>query len=366
MKNKVCIIGNLFETYSRFTQGGMESQLMMLAISLLDLGSEVFIIDYTVRRKFKTKEGFTFYPISKRNNKTLADRITKRVINVYNLVINLKCDYYVSSMIGIEQLAVLLASRRIKAKYFYWVAADLELTGFWKRYYYWYRNNITINKIYSIFLSEIFFPKILKEADIIFVQHKDQLKISSRKEDIYLLNNVFEHKEIKSKKDNFFVWVGSLDFTKGFNQLEDLAKALSDIKIKIIGRVRDKKCVPILDRMKRFNNVEYLGHLESNEDVITLMSKSNALINTAKKEGFPITFIEAWSQNIPVISLYVDPGNVITDNQLGFCANGNIRSFVKCIKSYKRNNYNNNIRHFYEENYSYKYFIRNIKQYFIF
>ena len=39
--------------------------------------------------------------------------------------------------------------------------------------------------------------------------------------------------------------------------------------------------------------------------------KSKILINTSSFEGFPNTFVQAWANGVPVISLKVDPDNII-------------------------------------------------------
>ena len=50
---------------------------------------------------------------------------------------------------------------------------------------------------------------------------------------------------------------------------------------------------------------------------LEIMRESFAIINTSSSEGFPNTFIDAWSSGLPVVSFFVDPDNMIAKNALG-------------------------------------------------
>jgi len=75
------------------------------------------------------------------------------------------------------------------------------------------------------------------------------------------------------------------------------------------------------------NNVETLGELP-NAQVNTLLSRSHLLINTSQMEGFSNTFIQAWMRKVPVISLQVDPDNILQKMGMGFCS-GNFTQLVQ-------------------------------------
>lgn len=52
-------------------------------------------------------------------------------------------------------------------------------------------------------------------------------------------------------------------------------------------------------------------------EIPALFSKSALLVSTSVGEGFPNTFLEAWSWMVPVVSLIVDPGGVMKEQGLG-------------------------------------------------
>lgn len=104
---------------------------------------------------------------------------------------------------------------------------------------------------------------------------------------------------------------------------------------KVIGRVRDATGNTLNEQLKHFNNVQLMGKL-IHSDTINEISRSKALISTSPMEGFPNIFIEAWGCGVPVLSLHVDPGEVIKNEGLGFVADGSIERMIEKMATLHR------------------------------
>jgi glycosyltransferase involved in cell wall biosynthesis len=66
-------------------------------------------------------------------------------------------------------------------------------------------------------------------------------------------------------------------------------------------------------------NLEYWGQ-KSHAEVNELLDRSHILVNTSMHEGFPNTFIQGWLRAVAVVSLQVDPDQVLERQKLGIAA----------------------------------------------
>jgi glycosyltransferase involved in cell wall biosynthesis len=63
----------------------------------------------------------------------------------------------------------------------------------------------------------------------------------------------------------------------------------------------------------------YLGE-KSQKEVNEFLARAHVFVNTSLHEGFPNTFIQAWMREVPVVSLHVDPDEVLGRERIGIHA----------------------------------------------
>jgi glycosyltransferase involved in cell wall biosynthesis len=115
------------------------------------------------------------------------------------------------------------------------------------------------------------------------------------------------------------VWVGSLKQVKRPEAFVRLAQELADAPARFVmaGEAQDHALGELVRAAaSRLPNLSYLGPL-SVEEASCLIADSLMLVNTSSAEGFPNTFIQAWSAGVPVATLGVDPDRVISRLGLG-------------------------------------------------
>ncbi|MCL5282111.1 MAG: glycosyltransferase family 4 protein [Planctomycetes bacterium] len=117
------------------------------------------------------------------------------------------------------------------------------------------------------------------------------------------------------------VWVANIKSLKKPETFIELARRLrtvTEAEFLMIGRPGGAKYQRRLEtQMKHVRGLTYLGK-QSNEEINRILGESHLLVNTSDTEGFSNTFVQAWLHEVPVVSLHVDPDDVLTRQGLGF------------------------------------------------
>ena len=114
------------------------------------------------------------------------------------------------------------------------------------------------------------------------------------------------------------LWIGRISREKRLERLLDVAEALPDVEFHVVGNPnpKDDYSDGVLARARDLGNVTAHGLVER-EKMPELYRRASMLLCTSSYEGFPNTFLEAWSSGLPVLST-VDPDGLIADRRLGF------------------------------------------------
>ncbi len=166
----------------------------------------------------------------------------------------------------------------------------------------------------------------LIRSDKIFVQHGQQLDELSPawRAKASILPGVVTPAAgslAHSERAPYVAWVAMLREHKRPDRLVEVARQLPDVRFVVCGGVSRHRSQSgyseqMLAALQALPNVEYLG-LVPPERSLDVIAKAAVLLNTSDSEGFPSTFLEAWTTGTPVVSLTVDPDRLLKNEGIG-------------------------------------------------
>jgi glycosyltransferase involved in cell wall biosynthesis len=166
-------------------------------------------------------------------------------------------------------------------------------------------------------------------------------------------NFLFEDPGYSGKDENYFIFAGRLDETKGIDVLIEAANELPGVKFKVAGDG------PLKEKVTAVPNIEYLGQLKKNE-LLEYIKSSTALVFPSKSyETFGLSIIEAFACYKPVIGSKLGAmAEIIEDGKTGLLFEpGSAKALVEKIEWAIKNKdemkqMGINARKEYEEKYS--------------
>jgi glycosyltransferase involved in cell wall biosynthesis len=147
-----------------------------------------------------------------------------------------------------------------------------------------------------------------------------------RKADVVVRNFHPEPREIVDKQGPLsVVWVANLKPWKRpevFVRLAERLRDLVDVRFIMVGADFGGPAAwrsTLLQDIARAPNLEYVG-AKTQDEVNELLARAHVFVNTSVEEGYPNTFIQAWMREVPVVSLSVNPDNVLNQHAVGIYA----------------------------------------------
>jgi len=134
-----------------------------------------------------------------------------------------------------------------------------------------------------------------------------------------------------AERARYVAWVGMLRQPKRPDVLLEIARRAPAIQFVVCGGPTSFASPSgygdwLAQALRTQPNVDYLGQV-SPQRAAQIISNAALLLSTSDQEGFPNTFLEAWSTGTPVITLRIDPDAVIARNNLG-CVSGDIERAI--------------------------------------
>lgn len=181
------------------------------------------------------------------------------------------------------------------------------------------------------------YPIGVKFLDYTVFQSKYQLVEGKKGLDLKgaVIKNI-AHGEIEAvsrDKDIEVLWVGSCIKRKQPEVFVKLAQKLPELNFKMVLSKTDNNPLAdsLLKEIGEMSNIENLGQIK-HEKIGEIYSRTKLLVSTSESdgEGFPNTFLQAWQFGVPVVSLNVNPDNIITENEIGIVS-GSIDKMINDV-----------------------------------
>jgi glycosyltransferase involved in cell wall biosynthesis len=152
------------------------------------------------------------------------------------------------------------------------------------------------------------------------------------------------------------LWVGRIIETKRLELLFKAARRCPDVQFDVVGTPNRESDYyqGLVREAEEIDNVKLHGRVA--EGVLPgLYREATLLLCTSILEGFPTTFLEAWSYATPVVTTF-DPDGVVAANELGVVveAEDGVVDAIQCFTTdqAQRQQYCTRVRQYFEENYT--------------
>jgi len=355
-KIKVCLVSHGYPIYNKkykdyYRIGGAEVQLFLLSKEFAkndNFEANLIIGNYKRKASIEFFEKIKIFGL-----RSLSKKLINHFISMIKLFFTLKQinpDFVIKRAASMVTGVCALYCRIFKKNFIYSIANETDVNGESEK-------NI-FGKIYKFGLDN---------ATYLVAQNFNQIieleKFKKRK--FYNIKVIKSGYEIKKEEPitqkEIILWVARAIEWKRPEMFFMLAKQFPNEKfIMICNEVNYKKDYykTIVRKASNLKNLTFIKFVPFHE-IDDYFKQAKILINTSIYEGFPNTFIQAFRNGTPVISLNVNPDNIFSKNKIGYFCNddfekmkANLSLLLEKRDLYKT--YSKNAYHFCRENHDIK------------
>jgi glycosyltransferase involved in cell wall biosynthesis len=171
----------------------------------------------------------------------------------------------------------------------------------------------------------------LTRTDRILVQHQEQMAQLAprwRAKARILPSIVGEMPSMTPhvERERYIAWVAMLRQMKRPDLLIEIARQAPTLHFVVCGGPTTLMSPPgyserIINALRVLPNVEYRGQVAP-EEAGQVIANAATFLSTSDAEGFPNTFLQAWASGTPIVSLSLDPGAAIRQQEIGRVSEG--------------------------------------------
>lgn len=314
-------LGPLLTRAATSPTGGAETQIFLLARALARRGSKVCLIVFDL-------PGTTIpslvdgVAVSVRPPYRAHQRLgrLREAVSLCRAVIDAHADVLVTRAAGPDVgLAGLFA--KLSRRRFVYSSANLS--------------DFDFARVSTKRLNQLLFRLGIRLADEIVVQTAEQARLCEERfgRSPVLIRSIAEPAAQRDRFPEAFLWIGRLVWYKRPLAFIELARSVPEAKFWMVG-VPDPYSEPGPELVKMIErkattvaNLELLSP-RPRRDLMGLVDRAVAVVNTADFEGMPNIFLEGWARGVPALALTHDPDRVIEQHGLGGFAQGSSERLV--------------------------------------
>ncbi len=303
------------------TYGGAQLDMYLLGRELQKKGYAIAyaFLDYGQKRDEVTPDGVRLYATyPPRALEPLVGQFIRAFGRLWRVARQMDADIYCVEGANFEVFVIGLFCRVFRKTMVYRLASMIEADG---RYT---KENRLQGILYSL-------GRRLAHAIIAQSQEQcDLLRAQGIRATI--IPNGYPPSEQMATPNGPVLWVGRLMKIKGPGRFLDLAEQLPNQQFVMIGPTEmiDRVYAETMrERIAALANVDYFTKVDFHV-IDRFFQRSSVLVNSSEYEGFPLTFLQAMSVGLPIVSYGINPDGILTD--LGGSVVSNVAGAVQALR----------------------------------
>jgi glycosyltransferase involved in cell wall biosynthesis len=301
--------------------GGAETQIFLLASELARRGYRVALICFDDEGLADTINGVFIVrrPPPDRGRKRLIGKLVE-IITIWKVLGRAKAPVVVQRAAGFITGAVALTARMRGMRFVYSSANIVDFT---------------YERLDPSRRNRMAFHTGVRLSWRIIVQSSEQAELCRGRfhREAVIIKSIAQPAGPTPRADpEAFLWVARLTSYKRPYEYLELARSVPEARFWMIATGGEQHAGLDAGELARaaseVPNLELLAS-RPRDQLMELIPRAVAMVNTADYEGMPNIFLEGWTRGVPALALSHDPDGVIERERLGFFAGGSREAFVR-------------------------------------